>query len=84
MLLCLPEGKRKPPAACPYQLGGAKDLAENRTSRASRPSQILSSLNGAYYMFNYKLPVTNYLEAKRKTLRGITNYEHRESNFSSL
>ncbi len=31
-----------------------------------------------------KASFVNSLGAKRKTLRGITNHEHRESNFSSL
>ena len=35
------------------------DLAENRTNRASRPSQILSSLNGALCLF-YTLYAVRY------------------------
>jgi len=29
---CLPAGKHESPAACPFLMGGAKDLAEIRTS----------------------------------------------------
>ncbi len=47
----------------------APDIAENRTNRTSRPSQIYSLMNGASSMMNYQYAIRYTLYASRSALR---------------
>jgi hypothetical protein len=68
----LPEGKRKPPVGDRYSGEPHVFVSADTRQKAS--------------FVNIEDPDTSGVNigAKRKTLREITNHEHRESNFSSL
>jgi len=71
MLVCLPEGKLE--VADP-----ALDGTPVGTGYSGEPHVLVSADT------SQKSSFVNSLGAKWKPLRGITNHEHRESNFSSL